>query len=89
MTPSTVVRALRPASRGPFTFIGLSSFFLEKENPPLAPPRRGSGITHRCVAHEDDGTPCGLAARYVDMKLGGHVCYNHRLERKQEALQLV
>ena len=85
MTPSTLVRAIRPADRGPFTFIGLSSLFVERGEHQAKPKAK----VQRCVAREDDGTPCGLPARYIDMKRGGHVCYEHRPDRKQEALQLV
>ena len=84
MTPSTLVRAIRPADRGPFTFVGITALFQERGALRTARP-----TLPRCVAREDDGTPCGLPARYVDMKLGGHVCFNHRPDRKQEALQLV
>ncbi len=90
MTPSTIVRAIKPATRGPFTFVGLSALFLEKEKEPV----KSAAVSRRqplprCVAREDDGSPCGLVARYVDFKRGGHVCYEHRPDRKQEALQLV
>lgn len=92
MTPSTLVRALRPISRGPFTFVGMSALFAERAER----AERGESASsrqrlrgHRCVACQDDGSPCGLPARYVDMKRGGHVCHEHKPERKQEALQLV
>jgi hypothetical protein len=86
VTPSTIVRALKPASRGPFTFVGMSALFSERGD---GAQRTARPTLPRCVAREDDGTPCGLVARYVDFKRGGHVCYEHRPDRKQEALQLV
>lgn len=78
MTPSTLVRA-----RGPFTFIAAAAAALE---------RKGDGgvaaTRPRCVAFEDDGRRCGLPARYVDFKQGGHVCFEHRPDRKKELLTL-
>ena len=88
MTPSTLVRAIqRP--RPPFTFIGLSAFHLEREEKCLKPEVSSLKPKPLCVARQDDGSPCGLPARYVDFKRGGHVCFDHRPDRKQEALQLV
>lgn len=86
MTPSTLVRALRPGNRGPFTFIGMAAAALERDEPARKPKAKP---LPRCVAHEDDGRVCGLPARYVDFKRGGHVCADHKPERRQEALTLV
>lgn len=79
MTPATIVR--RP--RGPFTFIGMTGLCLER---PAKPAPRAN--YHKCVALQDDGSPCGLPARYLDFKRGGHVCLDHRPNRKKEALCL-
>lgn len=86
MTPSTLVRALRPITRPPFSFIGMTALHLEKDErtEPLPKP-----ATHKCVACQDDGSPCGLPARYLDFKRGGHVCLEHKPDRKKEVLQLV
>ncbi|MGC3958135.1 MAG: hypothetical protein QM813_09415 [Verrucomicrobiota bacterium] len=81
MTPSTIVR--RP--RGPFTFAGITALLLERE--PAKPAPRAN--YHKCVACQDDGSPCGLPARYLDFKRGGHVCLEHKPDRKKEVLQLV
>lgn len=85
--PSTLVRS--NPRRGPFTFIGLSSFHLEREDERPEPKPKRKTKAHRCVAHEDDGRPCGLPAQFVDFKRGGHVCEAHKPHRKQEALTLV
>lgn len=83
MTPSTLVRS-RP--RGPINFIGMIAAALEKAEQPR---HHVSGRTlPTCVAKEDDGRVCGLPARYVDFNAGGHVCFSHRPNRKQEALCL-
>lgn len=80
MTPSTLVR--RP--RGPFTFVGLSSFFLEREREPLPlPPVTRRTRRHVCVAKIDDGRSCGLPAHYVDMLRGGFVCDDHRPVKRE------
>lgn len=79
--PATIVR--RP--RGPFTFIGMTGLMLEKTSAAKAKAKP----MPKCVAFQDDGSPCGLPARYLDFKRGGHVCLEHRPDRKQEALQLV
>ena len=86
MTPSTLVRALRPSSRGPFTFIGFAAQALEHEETKAAKPKPA---VQRCVALQDDGSPCGLPAKYLDFKRGGHVCLEHRPDRRKEVLQLV
>ena len=86
MIPSTLVR--RP--RGPFTFVGLTSFFLdrlERERDTKAAegcrtPRRSR--VHQCVATLDDGRICGLPAHCVDMQRGGFVCDEHRPVRTAE-----
>ncbi len=80
MIPSTIVR--RP--RGPLTFAGITALLLERE--PAKPARSNY---QKCVALQDDGSPCGLPARYLDFKRGGHVCLEHRPDRKKEVLQLV
>ena len=85
MMPSTLVRALRPISRGPFTFVGLSSFHLEKDERPVV---TGERVKPSCVAREDDGRVCGLPGRYIDFNLGGHVCMLHRPDRKKDVLCL-
>ncbi len=85
MTPSTLVRANRP--RGPFTFIGLTAFHLDKDEDRPQPKPKAKG--QRCVALQDDGSPCNLPARYIDFKRGGHVCFEHRPDRRKEVLQLV
>lgn len=86
MIPSTLVRALRPISRGPFTFIGMTALHLDKDEAPAPLPKTSP---HKCVALQDDGSPCGLPARYLDFKRGGHVCHDHKPDRKKEVLQLV
>ncbi len=86
MTPSTLVRALRPISRGPFSFVGMTAFHLERDNQPEPKPRPRLA---KCVATQDDGSPCGLPARYLDFKRGGHVCLEHKPDRRKEVLQLV
>ncbi len=82
--PSTIVRAVRPITRGPFTFAGIVASILHGEHKPKSRAQYA-----RCVASQDDGSPCGLPARYLDFKRGGHVCYEHKPNRKQEALTLV
>lgn len=86
MTPATLVRALRPINRGPFTFIGMTALHLDREERPEPKPR---AQTAKCVALQDDGSPCGLPARYLDFKRGGHVCLEHKPDRRKEVLQLV
>ena len=87
MTPATLVRALRPIPRGPFTFIGMTALHLDKDERPEPPrPRKPAA---RCVALQDDGSPCGLPAKYLDFKRGGHVCLEHKPDRRKEVLQLV
>ena len=73
MTPSTLVR--RP--RGPLTFIGHIARALESAEGGSRPPAARSRL-HTCGACLDDGRVCGLPAPYVDFKLGGFVCYEHR-----------
>ena len=75
MTPATIVRN-RP--RLPFTFAGVVGSFLDGEHKPK--PR---AQYTKCIAKQDDGSPCNLPARYVDMKLGGHVCFDHRPESRK------
>lgn len=80
MTPSTLVR--RP--RGPFSFIGHIAAALEAQDRTPKPATK----RHACVATLDDGRRCGLTARYVDFKRGGHVCFEHKPQTRQEALVL-
>ena len=89
MMPGTLVRSTIQRPRGPFTFIGLSSFFLEREEGEQTPKtkhQRRRARVHRCVAVQADGSACGLTARCVSMKLGGFVCDEHRTDLKQEVL---
>lgn len=81
MTPSTLVR--RP--RGPFTFIGHIAAAMENSE---GRSRKPEAKRHPCVATLDDGRRCGLTARYVDFKRGGHVCFEHKPQTRQEALSL-
>lgn len=79
-TPATLVR--RPLR--PLTFIGHIAAAMERAE---RSTRRAD--RPRCVAYLDDGRVCGLPASYVDFKLGGHVCLEHRPVRtKKEALCL-
>jgi hypothetical protein len=83
MTPATIIR--RP--RGPITFAALSALFLDRDEETKV--RRPKARAARCVALQDDGSPCNLPARYLDFNRGGHVCYEHKPDRKKEVLCLV
>lgn len=76
--PSTTVRN-RP--RLPINFAGIVSAILDGERKPKARAQY-----NRCVALQDDGSKCGLPARYLDFKRGGHVCFEHKPEQRKEAL---
>jgi hypothetical protein len=85
VTPSTIVR--RP--RGPFTFIGLSSFFQEakeerseKAIEHFHNARRA--VEHKCIVYLDDGRLCNLPAHCIDLQRGGFVCDEHRPVYRQK-----
>lgn len=76
MMPSTLVRA-KP--RGPISFIGHIAAALERGDGGVAT----TTTRPKCVAYLDDGRRCDLPARYVDFKLGGHVCFEHRPGKRE------
>ena len=79
MTPPTVVRI----PRVPTSFLGYMAHALERGELPKVRARY-----RKCVALQDDGSPCAMPARYLDFKRGGHVCFEHRPTPRKEALSL-